>query len=220
MKKTLLIAAAALVAATITSEAQVYSANIVGYVNHVNTAGEYDLIANPLTTGNDVLTNVLTGVSGSSTVQYWNGSAWVAAQYSSKTGHWLSGGNNVDNTALPVGVGFFYSAGSTGTNTFVGSVVGTAGSSVTNSIPEGVYSPVGELIPYADTVTNTSTVNLQVAGSSVLQIWSVGTQGFSNYQFSSKTGNWTPSNPTLNPAQGAFLSPSGSGTLNWVQVSP
>ena len=39
MKKTLLIAAAALVAGVISSEAQVYSANIVGYVNVVMPAG-------------------------------------------------------------------------------------------------------------------------------------------------------------------------------------
>jgi hypothetical protein len=38
--KTLLIAAAALVAGVITSEAQVYSANIVGYVNVTLPAGQ------------------------------------------------------------------------------------------------------------------------------------------------------------------------------------
>ncbi len=39
MKKTLLIAAAALVAGVISSDAQVYSANIVGYVNVACPAG-------------------------------------------------------------------------------------------------------------------------------------------------------------------------------------
>ena len=57
--KTLLIAAAALVAGVVSSEAQVYSANIVGYVNVTVPAASYVLMANPLTTGNDVLTNVI-----------------------------------------------------------------------------------------------------------------------------------------------------------------
>ncbi len=43
MKKTLLIAAAALVAGVISSEAQVYSANIVGYVNVVMPANSIGL---------------------------------------------------------------------------------------------------------------------------------------------------------------------------------
>ncbi len=57
--KTLLIAAAALAATVISSEAQVYSANVVGYVNVVLQGG-YNLEANPFDDGNgNHLTNLI-----------------------------------------------------------------------------------------------------------------------------------------------------------------
>ncbi len=62
MKKTLLIAAAALVAGVVSSEAQVYSANIVGYVNVTCPAGAQVLVSNPLDDGtnqaNDLLSHI------------------------------------------------------------------------------------------------------------------------------------------------------------------
>ncbi len=51
MKKTLLIAAAALAASLIPSQAQVYSQNIVGYVNTaIPGGGALTLVANPIQT--------------------------------------------------------------------------------------------------------------------------------------------------------------------------
>lgn len=52
--KTLLIAAAALAAATISSQAQVYSQNVVGYVNQSIPAGHYQIIGSQLINGSDV----------------------------------------------------------------------------------------------------------------------------------------------------------------------
>ena len=220
MKKTLLIAAAALVAGIVSSEAQVYSVNIVGYVNHPNTANSADFIANPLTTGNDVLTNILTGVPGGSAIQYWTGTSFVVANYSSKSGHWTSVNGNEDNHLFPPGVGFFYTAASNSTNTFVGSVVVNSGSTATNALSAGVAVAAGEMIPFGDTVTNTSTVNLVLGGGSALQSWNPATQKYTIYNYSSKSGNWTPSNPTLAPAQGFFVTAAAAGNTNWVQKSP
>jgi hypothetical protein len=68
--KTLLIAAAALVAGIVSSEAQVYSANIVGYVNVSGNANQFALIANPLdngtNTGNDELSSLPPRTRGAS----------------------------------------------------------------------------------------------------------------------------------------------------------
>ena len=52
--KTLLIAAAALVAGIISSEAQVYSQNVVGYVNQPIPANSYQIVGSQLINGSDV----------------------------------------------------------------------------------------------------------------------------------------------------------------------
>lgn len=53
MKKTLLIAAVALAAGIISAEAQVYSQNVVGYVNQPVPAGAYQIVGNQLINGSD-----------------------------------------------------------------------------------------------------------------------------------------------------------------------
>lgn len=53
MNKTLLIAAAALAAGVISSQAQVYSQNVVGYVNQPIVAGGYQIVGNQLVNGSD-----------------------------------------------------------------------------------------------------------------------------------------------------------------------
>jgi len=78
MKKTLLIAAAALAAGIISSQAQVYSQNVVGYVNLTVPNGQFALLANQLDTGSNTLDNVIQNgaVSSDTTVLYWTGSAF------------------------------------------------------------------------------------------------------------------------------------------------
>ena len=51
--KTLLIAAAALAVGITSSEAQVYSQNVVGYVNMTVPAGHYQIVGNQLINGSD-----------------------------------------------------------------------------------------------------------------------------------------------------------------------
>ncbi len=77
--KTLFIVAAALAAGLATSVAQqnVYSQNVVGYVNKVFTGGgNYTAIANPLNTTN----NTLAGLLGGS-----------YRKFGAEVGHWHSG---------------------------------------------------------------------------------------------------------------------------------
>ena len=78
MRKTLLIAAAALAAGVISSEAGVYSQNIVGYVNIPVPNNSYQLVANQLDTGSNTLDNVFQSgaVSSDTTVLYWTGTAF------------------------------------------------------------------------------------------------------------------------------------------------
>jgi hypothetical protein len=220
--KILLGAAAALAASLVSSQAQVYSANVVGYVNVVYPAGQFVMSANPLTTGNDVLTNVLSGVPGSTTLNYWTGSGFVTYTYSAPQHKWLNGSVDVSSTPVPPGIGFFITAGGAGfTNTYVGSVAAqSGGGTTTNTLVSGLQ-PVGEQIPYSDVVTNTATVNLTVPGATVLQIWNVGSQSYdSPYTYSAPQKVWkqnsATANPSVQPGEGFFINPP-SGT-NWVQT--
>src|SRR5258708_767567 len=106
--KTLLIAAAALVAATVSSEAQVYSANVVGYANVILTGApvatnSLSLICNPLDDGNgNILTNIIGGLPAGSTVTTWNGTAFNAS-IQKTVGGWPANAG----ISLPPGIGFF-----------------------------------------------------------------------------------------------------------------
>jgi len=220
--KILLASAAALAAGVFASNAQVYSANVVGYVNVVYPAGQFVMSANPLTTGNDVLTNVLTSTTGASSMSYWTGAGFAPYTYSGPQHKWLSGATDVSTTPLPPGLGFFIKAGGAGfTNTYVGSVVAAAGGgTATNALIAG-YQPVGELVPYSDVVTNAATVNLTVPGATTLLTWDIGLQAYdAPYTYSGPQHVWkqnsVTANPTIVPAQGFFVNP-GSGT-NWVQT--
>jgi hypothetical protein len=216
--KTLLIAAAALAAGVMSSQAQVYSQNVVGYVNVVCPAKQFVFLANPLTTGNDVLTNVITGVPGASTLQYWTGTTWASYTYSGPQKKWLNGAVDVSNTQIPPGVGFFFYANSAFTNTFVGSIAADASGYATNNIQVG-YQPVGSIIPFADVVTNSSTINLQVAGASTLQKWDAANQQFQLFTYSGPQKVWKQGAVTVNPAvtvgEGFFINPTSA--TNWVE---
>jgi hypothetical protein len=219
--KTLAIAAATLAVGAITSQAQVYSQNIVGYANVSAAANQYVLACNPLTTGNDVLTNVFQGLPGGTILYYWNNSGWSSATYSAAQKHWKAGANIVDNTNLPPGVGFFlYNATAPFTNTFAGTIVAnTGGGKATNSITTG-FNPVGSVVPYADVVTNGSTINLAVGGGSILQIWDPVAGQYNAFTYSAASHNWkqgsTVTNPPIAVGQGFFISPNVA--TNWVQT--
>jgi len=214
--KTLLIAAAALAATIISSEAQtVFSANVVGYVNQVAAPNVFSLVANPLDNGaGNVLTNVFVGAPGASVVQVWNPSAGTFDVYKLQAGHWknLTTLTNADNLVIAPGTGVFITpAGSNPyTNTFVGNVVAPVGGSVTNTVQPGAQL-VSSLIPYADYVTNTATFNLTVAGATVLQQWDPVGQQFVVFKF--QAGHWVNLGtslqqvPMIGVGEGFFLTP-------------
>jgi len=93
MKKTLLMAAAALAAGVITSQAQVYSQNVVGYINTTVPAHGYNLISSQLINGSDASqtnNSINTAFSGlvsdpnaiNNTVLFlWNGAGYNVYQY-------------------------------------------------------------------------------------------------------------------------------------------
>lgn len=135
MKKTLLAVAAALAASVISSQAQVYSQNVVGYYNQVIPSHKFYFFANQLTTGTDanqtnnnvnlVLTNGFTsdGAGVTNSVLYvWTGAGYgtILTYFTAAdadtffladqgNGWYDGGGNNQDSNAADwpkVGQGF------------------------------------------------------------------------------------------------------------------
>jgi hypothetical protein len=163
MRTKVLLGAAALVAAATTSMAQnVYSLNVVGYINLSLTNG-YNLIANQLDldgtgTNNTLLTTLSTNLPNKSAVFSWSTSAQTfnKAVYNAGTGVWGSDTTDV-NAALQPGGGVFVQIPATAatplTVTLVGQVLqGTntlslvAGLNMVSIIPPisgGIVSAMG-----------------------------------------------------------------------------
>lgn len=213
--KTLLIAAAALAAGVMSSQAQVYSQNIVGYANVVLVNG-YNLVANPLDDGNgNQLTNVIASanLANKSQVITWNGSSYNTAIGKSSVG-WSA------SVPLNPGSGFFIkNSGTTTTNTFVGSVVVSSGASITNSIVPG-YNLVGSPIPYAGDVTTDTNINLGsiLANKSQLLSFNSSSQAYNTAVGKSSVG-WASSFP-VTVGQGFFVKSASTSATNWVQTAP
>lgn len=219
--KTLLVAAAALAAATISSQAQVYSQNIVGYVNVKTLAGQQTLVCNPFNLdGVNNITNVLAGAPKGVTCQLWNGAGYtLIGRATLGAGLWSA---NAATNFIPPGVGFFLKTPTDFTNTFVGSVV--PGSPGTNSfnLPAGVLQLVGSTLPVSGTITNAAdqgvgTLNLGfLPPGSQIQLWNGA--GFTLVGRATLGAKLWNTNPVINVAQGFFLkSPSAT---NWVQSLP
>jgi uncharacterized protein YheU (UPF0270 family) len=170
--KTLLIAAAAMVAGVITSQAQpVYSQNIVGYVNQQYPSGQYVQQSAPLANADgtngveDLYPNIQTGDA----VLIWNVNQFETYTYFGP-GQWLYPDQVTIGVGpnLNVGTGFFYLAGVTETNTFVGTVI------LTNppvSFPSGRYVLVGSTPPIATSSLEDTNLNLPLQVGDAVLIW-------------------------------------------------
>ena len=137
--KTLLIAAAALAVGIVSSQAQVYSQNIVGYANIKTPNGGTYLITVPFQVGASNGANEIWPLVGGqptipdySAILIWNGSGYDT-YYSDSTSRSLwddSGYNQLTNApVLPVGKGFFLIPSNDTTNTFAGAVAVNVGTS-------------------------------------------------------------------------------------------
>jgi hypothetical protein len=219
--KTLILAAALTAAGLASSLAQsnVYSLNVVGYVNKVLVGGnKYTAIANPLNTTNNTLAGLLggagSGVPPQTRVLKWNtgiadfdtftktafGSGWTGVGATTT----LNPGEGV-LVLTPV-------ASPDLTNTFVGEVLQ---GSLTNVIVAG-YNMYGSKVPQAGSAT---ALELFPVTTSRLLKWdsNLSTQG--DWVTYTKTGfgaGWTPSVPNLEVAEGFLILAQPAGT-NWVR---
>ncbi|HVU28480.1 MAG TPA: hypothetical protein VHG71_12185 [Verrucomicrobiae bacterium] len=224
--KALLLTAVALAVGLASSEAQnVYSQNIVGYINYTSTtvSPQFELISNPLDNGSNTVSSLFKTPPGGTQLQLWQPSSGSFLTVSFTGGHWKTNGVTVDNTLIiQPGTGFFISVGSgVYSNTFVGNVTPASGTAGTNVIETG-FQAVSSLVPYSDNVTNTSTLNLIVPGGTQVQAWNVVNQSFDVYSFTG--GRWrlngNPANLTLGVPQGVFVNNQSGAPINWVETGP
>jgi len=185
--KTLLIAAAA-IAAIVTSSAQnVYSQNVVGYVNAVYPANGFTMIANPLNTTNNTVVSLIQNPRLGMIV-YKFAAGFQANSFNGST--W-----NTPSASLNPGEGafLFVPAGAPYTNTYVGEVLQ---GSLTNAVPQG-FAMLGSKVPQTGLV-QTDLAFPATLGTIVYKF-------AAGFQASSYNGaTWNPSQPTINVGEGFF----------------
>jgi len=215
--KSILAAAAIIAAGAASSMAQsnVYSLNVVGYVNTVvEGGGSYNLLANPLkntSAGGNNLTNLFSGAQPiTSQILTWDVASFDFAlvQPSHNGVSWDV------NVALPPGTGFFYvNAGSTFTNTFVGEVVqGSFTNFITGS---GSYNCIGSSVPIGGSFTNAIGGLAPAITDQVLK-WDVATFDFNTTQPSFNGAVWDTTALNINVGEGLFYVRAGADQ-NWVR---
>ena len=197
MRTKALLCCAALAAGIATSavaQSNVYSLNIVGYVNTPITAG-FNLIANPLDNGTNDLNSLFAGAGFGDTIYLFNNGAFTSSTF---LGTW-----SPDPTLLP-GSGIFYQAGAAFTNTFVGNVMT---GNLSNPIPAG-FSLKASRAPVSDTLDG-----LGLPGSFGDTVYA-----FRNgaYQSSTYLGTWSALTPP-NVAVGEAFWVQASAAGNWTR---
>ena len=218
------LSAAALAAGLLTASAQVYSVNVVGYVNTPLQNG-LNLIVNPLDYGGTGVSDNVTNVMGQAMpagtrvfIRNPAGGYDISTFTKNKAGtatNWtpiiqIDSGNG-GWVQIPAGTGPV-------TNTFTGEV--KQGSLVHTNIPAlGGYSIVGSIPPIAGYINTNLSYN-GGAGDRISKWTNNGiASGYGIYTYTkNKAGtatNWAPSVPQLNVSEGAWLQSSAGQT--WVQ---
>jgi len=210
--KTLLIAAATLAVGAISSQAQVYSQNVVGYVNLTLTNG-YTLVANQLDidgtgTNNTVYTTIGTNlVSGSKILSFDPVSQTYKSIQINGSGVWSAGSGApfVKAGLQPGGSVFVFNAGSTPTNiTLVGTVLQQTN---ITSFPSQ-YQMAANHFPVAGYITTNFNYVANAPVGTVkdkVLTWNVTSQTFVTHQFSGTA--WSGGSPSVGVGEGFFLIP-------------
>lgn len=196
------------------AQSNVYSLNIVGYVNVPVTNGLLSLLSNPLkpSNGDYNITNTIKlddANSGGSTIYQWNAgtSSWETFDYFSGFG-WFP------DAPQPLGSGFFILPSFSQTITLVGEV--QTGSS-TNVIAPGL-SLLGSKVPVAGNEPGGAVG----AGGDTLYTWDAGANSWVSQDYFDGYG-WFDANssgtngPALKVAEGIFILNNGTAK-NWIKT--
>jgi hypothetical protein len=192
--KALLAAATMLAAGFATSLAQsnVYSLNVVGYVNVVLEPG-FTMIGNPLNSTSNTLNNLIPNPGVGSIVYKFNGSFNPIAE-NFGPGLWDI------NLPLAPGEGAFIYVPARATNTFVGEVLQGP---LTNQLPSG-FSLVSSQVPQSAGLS--SVLAFPAAVGDLVYRFNPVTQSYVGGLFESFGGNiWDPSEPVPGVGEAFFV---------------
>ena len=196
--RTKLLAAAAILAAGLASsmaQSNVYSLNVVGYVNRAMVGGGYTAVANPLNSTNNTFASVLANLPSGAEVLKYNPGIADYDIYNKFGSLWLPDGN----ATLNPGEGVLVSLPTAYTNTFVGEVLQ---GNLTNSFGSG-YQQASSMVPQAGNIDSALLMTNAPSGSEFLQ-WNTGIQDFDIYN---KFGTlWVPSTPSLEVGESFIIS--------------
>jgi len=207
--KTALLTAALVAAGAATSMAQVYSLNVVGYINVTLTNG-FQMVSCPLAsgaTGGNTLNNVLPAVPNGTTVYKFQSNTYVSDSFITPGPGWVGGGTLTLNPGEGAFISLPGSPGTSATVTFVGTV------------PQGTLSTplsagfqiVSSQVPLSGGVT--TTLGYTPSNNDTLYTFDPATQGYASASYIAPPGpGWVPAEPTLNVAQAFFLSTAASGS--------
>jgi hypothetical protein len=187
--KTLLLSAVLGVAIVATSLAQVYSVNVVGYVNKDIPAG-LSMIANPLKSTSDTLGALIPAPPLFSNFYKWNGAGFDIATFT------LAGWDLPALTLNP-GEGAFLNTDSAFTITFVGEVME---GNLVNPIP-ALLSIRASMVPQAGTIEALGLTTLGLFDN--LYKWDASTTNWVIYTLA--PAGWDPSVPSVAIAEPVFI---------------
>jgi hypothetical protein len=209
--KTLLcLAALAAGAATSMAQSNVYSLNVVGYINVTVPANGFALIANQLnTTNNNISALIPNAPDGAQFYKYTTGTGYKTYTYDALIPGWDS-----DTTLSPGEGGFFKNnTASPLTLTFVGEVMqGTT----TNALPTG-YSIRSSIVPQAGTLAD-----LGFPGEDGDQVFTfVNGSGYKTATFDALIPGWDtadPKGPSIAVGESFFVKKATTSTTNaWIR---
>jgi hypothetical protein len=239
--KTLLLTAAVIAAGVASSMAQsnVYSLNIVGYVNVPVQANKFYLLSNPFDDGagdsiNSIMSSINTnafGFDGSSAWTFSPTAGYSEADYnasSTTNGSWaLASGFK----ALTPGTGFWFLPAGSGTVTFTGSVVLASTNTIAGnnnqefSLIGSAYPAQANLVALGLNWLATGTPKGIAHDGDAIFRWNSAAQSFTvspggEYDFNAGSGWAGPTGdtngPVLNVAEGIFYE-NVNNTDTWVQ---
>jgi len=226
--KATLIAAATLAVGVISSQAQVYSQNVVGYVNVVETAGVFSLESPALdldgTGTNNNLSTLYPNPGIGDQVYVFSGGAFSTYSYGIKSAshgnpavtNWFDGtGAVAGTTPVNVGQSIFYLPVANETNTYVGQIA--AGTYQNNYVPAANgFALVSSIVPVAGGVTTTLNYQPTIGDT----IYTFNGSAYSTYSYGIKPAshgnpavtNWLDgtgavNEPQIIPSQGFWLNP-------------
>lgn len=203
--KTLLLTAVLGVATAATSMADVFSVNIVGYVNVVLPQG-FSMIANPLNGTNNGINTVIPNPGVGSILYKFTGGSFSEIAENFGPGSW-----DVNLTLSP-GEGAFIQVPARATNTFVGEVItGTT----TNPIPAG-FSIRSSIVPQSAGLTGTNGLGFPAVAGDFIYRFNPVAQTYTEIFESFGGDAWDPARPVPNVGESFWVQKVAA--TNWVRT--